>query len=147
MGLEPMEHPLDLFAAAHLVAHQIRYSNLPVENKTMWYERIQSALEGLLEGVQFEVREDGSYWFDSKPKAKRKQEEKAGHHLTKLRNVGWVCDCPGGQFGTVCWARAARAMIEEIDKPTFERTFPEDSIYESEELFEGDDNDGTSNAG
>lgn len=128
-GINSQEHPLDILKAAHFAAHRVRFAEtIPEELKDTWYKKIGSAIDAFFEGVKYEEREDGSWFFESKPHKSRTPEEKKGHHLT-IQGREWICDCPGGTYNGLCWARAARRMIEEIHSDTFERTPRSDELF------------------
>ena len=128
--LKTIEHPLDIFAAAHIVAHRIyRSKNIRPEQKDAYYDRLRDALDALIKGVSYAHHNDDTWFFESKPHKGRVEGEKAGHTLT-LRYNKWGCNCTAGSMGTLCWARLARQIIVEIESPTFERTQPvDDSLF------------------
>ena len=136
---KPSFHPVDIMRIAYELSLEIEMrSEIPFQEKAKWYARIFSAQEALLLGVEWTYDPDaGEWWFDSKPKAKRKPEEAKGHTI-RIINRQSVCSCLAGQMGNLCWARAAKGMIFRLDKYGTRFTTP--NYFEgSEELFDDTD--------
>lgn len=130
----PQESQIDLFEGAFLTAYNVHYSTaIDDHKKDAMYSRIEDALDALLKNVPYEVREDGSWFFESKPKMSRVAEEKKGHLLTQLPNRDWVCDCLAGSNGTLCWARAARSIVMAINSPAFTKRKKSDDLFVEDE--------------
>lgn len=129
---KPCFHPVDINRIAYELSLEVETSrNIPHAEKRKWYGRIFSAQEALLLGVEWKHDVDsGMWWFDSKPKGKRKPEEAQGHTIYPNMH----CTCMAGQTGSRCWARAAMGMIIRLDK--YGKRFETPNYFEDGELFD-----------
>jgi len=72
------------------------------EQRARYINAITKAFNQLMDGVRFEKHDDGTYAFPSRTRNGK------NHH------VNGTCDCEASEGGNVCWARAARRLIEMI---------------------------------